>query len=218
MVLKLHTLTMATLFLAMVFIPYLLSAVCDDDDDGSDDTECSVRVDPASYLNYPIHDMEADSVRTLINDAKASLDTNHYFLIPNFLTRSAVELFRDELTSDNTKKAYSTNVMMTVFQDTGDYDTFPDSTHSRNHLLWSSQLFIGRGALMNISSRIIDLYSYPPLLTFLKSILTDYSDLFRSRDPAGSVYSIQFKEDWTSSWHIDEHPFSCVWSIQVCIG
>ena len=100
--------------------------------------------DTGDLLTYAIHDIESESIQLLINQSIVSLDTNHYFLIPKMLNSEAIQLFLSDLTSNETNVSYSTNIYKTVWQDSGDYDRYPSSNHSRNHLLWSSQAFIGR--------------------------------------------------------------------------
>ena len=48
----------------------------------------------------------------------------------------------------------------------------------------------------------------------MNTTISPYTDLHRSQDKEGSVYGLLFRDQWSGSFHLDEHPFSCVWTIQ----
>eukprot|EP01084_Bolivina_argentea_P089025 160722_1 len=184
-------------------------------DNSNSDGECNIQ----SFFNYPIEDLQSEQIQSLINQCAHSLDTKHYFSVPHFLTNNARKTLLTGITSNATTKSYSTNIYKSIWQDKGDYDNYPSSDHARNYLMWSSQAFVGKSDLMSVSSHIINVYNYSPLLSFLKQILiksseTHYSHLYLSNDKEGSVYGLIFKDKWVGSWHFDEHPFSCVWVLQ----
>lgn len=61
-------------------------------------------------------------------------------------------------------------------------------------------------------SHMISLYNYPPLLQFWRAVMNT-TELYMSKDEAGSVYGFYGKPNDWFSWHFDESPFSCIYMI-----
>ena len=63
-----------------------------------------------------------------------------------------------------------------------------------------------------LTSHMLSLYTYAPLVSFWRRIAND-SELYPSSDEAGSFYGFYGQpQDWFS-WHFDESPFSCIYMI-----
>ena len=176
----------------------------------------------AELFNYPIHNLQSDSVEAVINSSIESLDNNNWFVIPNLLSTKAIKLFYDELTSDDMDAFYDAHpVYKTVFLRNND-NQYP-SYHVRNHLQRSDIHWVFRSMLESFSSKLIDFYNYDPMLSFLKQIVTNsrvapYTNLIRSIDPNGSIFALILKDHGEGIWHFDTHPFSCAWVIQKSIN
>jgi len=174
-----------------------------------------------SRFRYDLTKLHSPKLDALITKCSTDLATDGFFLIPKFLSpKFAAELKHLALT-DAKEHAVKRDVLKSIFGNQRDVANY-EADHPRNLLGTLRMSFVGRS---NLPAPMIDMYNYDPLTRFMEAILQrtvydsfrtyqkPYPALHRSDDKEGSVYIFLGEDGDQGEWHVDQHPFTCIYML-----
>ena len=195
----------------------------------------------SKWFSLPIDNVSNKVVDDVITDAAASLKTHGMFHIPDFLSAEGLSILQEKIQAsiDPLRANNHRSSWKTILQNHKDTEHYPDDSFI-NQLFNYRMDFIAKSEL-DIAFDL--LYNYPPLLTFLRAIVTSpiinialennqqdnankynsnntqmyddliYNNLYLSNDEIGGVYGYIGYNNSQTPWHYDHHPFSCIISL-----
>jgi hypothetical protein len=142
---------------------------------------------------------------TVIQRCQQQLKTEGLMVLEDFATSDGLHALHQEILNAPFNEVLERT--HTPWQDQGD-PTYP-TDHPRNFRLTSSVAFVGRKSLEQTTQQLgISIYNNDALIEFCTKVAQ--TQLFRSQDENGSVYSYRIHPSHKPEWHFDESHFTAI--------
>ncbi len=153
---------------------------------------------------YPLHERQSIAYNQLVLKSREEFLSTGCLYLPEFLTNQTLSIILDEINSILTNS--SETFYQSYVQHTENLYQTSSNTTNISEIESSSKTIIAFDQIP-LESLLRQIYSWNPLIDFLRDIIEIYPKLYPSCDQLGALYINIYRQSNKLSWHTDHSHF-----------